>query len=123
MKGKLSFVFIVILLLAACTPKAAPTPAGTLPPIQNPGSGGNPNEIAINNYTFVPQELTVKAGTTVKWTNQDSVGHNIVADDSSWGSALLAQGDSYSFTFTKAGTYTYHCGVHPTMVGTIIVNP
>ena len=82
------------------------------------------NSVTINNFSFSPNNITVKVGTTVTWTNQDSVEHDIVADDGiSDGpkSELLAKGKSYSFTFSKAGTYTYHCSVHPDMTGTVTV--
>jgi amicyanin len=66
----------------------------------------------------------VKVGTKVTWTNQDSVGHDVVADTESPDapkSDLLRKGESYSFTFNKAGTYTYYCSPHPYMKGTVIV--
>jgi plastocyanin len=67
--------------------------------------------------------LTVKVGTTVTWTNQDSAPHTVTADDNSWGSGRMAKGGQYSFSFDQPGTYPYHCGAHPAMTGTIIVNP
>jgi plastocyanin len=117
MKTKISLIFVALLLLAACGPKAGPTPAGTLPPISTNGKVA----VTIANYAFDPASLTVTVGTTVKWTNQDSVGHTVTADDNSWASGNLNQGDSFSYTFTKTGTYAYHCGVHPSMKATITV--
>jgi plastocyanin len=140
MKTKLSLILLAVFLLAACGPKAAPTPAGPLPPVivnttvaptnttvapinttVAPLSGNV--DVAISGFAFSPAALTVKVGTTVKWTNQDSVGHTVVADDNSWGSGNLNQGDSFSFAFNTAGTYAYHCGVHPNMKATITVVP
>ena len=122
MKTKISLIFVALLLLSACGPKAGPTPAGTLPTVSTavvPASGEV--LVTIAGFAFDPAALTIKVGTTVKWTNQDSVGHSVTADDNSWGSGNLAQGNSYTFTFTKAGTYAYHCGVHPNMKATITV--
>jgi plastocyanin len=79
------------------------------------------NEITIQNMAFSPASLTIKVGDKVTWTNQDSVGHSATADDNSFDTGVIAQGQSGSNTFTKAGTYTYHCSVHPSMTATIIV--
>jgi len=81
-------------------------------------------EVTISNYAYSPQNITVKVGDSVTWTNQDSVQHDVVSDDgvsNGPGSQLLSQGESYSFTFTKAGTYNYHCSPHPYMTGTVTV--
>lgn len=79
------------------------------------------NEIAISNFTFSPASLTVKVGDSVTWTNQDSMGHSVTADDSSFDTGVFTNGESKTVTFSKAGTYTYHCSVHPNMHGTIVV--
>ena len=79
------------------------------------------NAVTIQNMAFSPASLAVKVGDKVTWTNQDSVGHSATADDSSFDTGVLAQGQSGSITFSKAGTYTYHCKVHPSMTATIIV--
>jgi plastocyanin len=78
--------------------------------------------ISIDNFTFTPQTLTVKAGTTVTWTNRDDIPHGIAADNNAFArSKALDTDDSYSFTFTTPGTYKYFCYVHPHMTGTIVV--
>ena len=79
------------------------------------------NAVVIENFAFSPATLTVKVGDSVTWTNQDSVGHTITADDNSFDTGIIEQGKSKSNTFSKAGTYTYHCGVHPSMTGKIVV--
>ena len=79
------------------------------------------NEITIDNFTFTPKELTVAVGTTVKWVNHDDIPHTIVEKKTSFRSKALDTDDSYSFTFTSAGTFDYFCGLHPHMVGQIIV--
>jgi amicyanin len=80
--------------------------------------------IEIKDYMFGPAVTKVKVGDTITWTNQDAVRHNIVADKSSADAPngpLFARGETFSFKFTKAGTYTYHCDPHPYMHGTVVV--
>jgi plastocyanin len=78
--------------------------------------------VSIDNFTFTPQTLTVKAGTMVTWTNKDDIPHGIAATGNSFTrSKALDTDDSYSFTFTTPGTYKYFCYIHPHMVGTIVV--
>ena len=83
---------------------------------------GTPNTVTIDNFSFTPATLTVKAGTTVTWTNQDDIPHGIGATNNAFPkSKALDTDDSYSFTFTTPGTYQYFCYLHPKMVGTIVV--
>jgi plastocyanin len=78
--------------------------------------------ISIDNFTFSPQQLTVKAGTTVTWTNKDDIPHGIAATGNTFKrSAAMDTDDNYSFTFTTPGTYQYFCYIHPHMTGTIVV--
>jgi plastocyanin len=79
------------------------------------------NEITIDNFTFTPKELSVAVGTTVKWVNHDDIPHTIVEKKTTFRSKALDTDDSYSFTFTSAGTFDYFCGLHPHMVGQVIV--
>jgi plastocyanin len=78
--------------------------------------------VSIDNFTFTPASLTVKAGTTVTWTNRDDIPHGIASSDNGFKkSKALDTDDSYSFTFTTPGTFKYFCYIHPHMVGTIVV--
>ena len=77
--------------------------------------------ITIDNFTFTPKELTVAVGTTVKWVNHDDIPHTVVEKKTIFRSKALDTDDSYSFTFTSAGTFDYFCGLHPHMVGQVIV--
>ncbi len=77
--------------------------------------------VAIENFAFSPATIKVKVGTTVVWTNQDSVGHTVTPTRGHWGSGNLDQGKSYAYTFKKPGTYTYYCAVHPSMTARVIV--
>lgn len=138
---KISFFLLamsLLALLAACggastgaastptvaptpTPTLAPTPTDTPTPAPTPTPASNGNSIAIANFAFAPAVLTVKVGTKVTWTNNDGATHTVTADQGAFGSGGLPTGQSYSFTFTKAGTYTYHCSIHPAMTASIIV--
>jgi plastocyanin len=87
-----------------------------------------PVAVTIMNFAFSPASVTVPRGTTVIWTNRDSAPHSVVNDGSTvfgagqvFSSPSFGQGQNYSFTFTNAGTYPYHCGIHLSMHGTIIV--
>jgi plastocyanin len=80
--------------------------------------------VSIDNFTFTPQTLTVKAGTTVTWTNRDDIPHGIASDNKAFArSKPLDTDDSYSVTFTTPGTFKYFCFIHSHMTGTIIVEP
>lgn len=85
------------------------------------GSAKSTNTVAIKDFKFVPAVITVKAGTVVTWTNSDDVEHSATGDDKSFDSRLFGKGKTYSYTFTKAGTYEYHCTLHQYMKGTVIV--
>jgi plastocyanin len=77
--------------------------------------------ISITNFAFTPAETTVPVGTKVVFKNEDDTIHSVVADDGSFHSDGLDTNDEYSFTFTKAGIFPYHCGLHPFMMGKITV--
>jgi amicyanin len=80
------------------------------------------DRVAISNQAFSPASVTVKTGTTVTWTNQDAEAHNVVSlNDGPLGSELLAQGETYTFTFNEAGTFEYFCEPHPWMRGVVTV--
>jgi plastocyanin len=77
--------------------------------------------VAIDNFTFNPQTVTVKAGTTITWTNKDDIPHAIAAVGKQFKSKVMDTDNSYSFTFTTQGSYAYFCSLHPHMTGTIVV--
>lgn len=83
-----------------------------------------PGAVVIDNYQFAPATLTISVGSSITWTNQDSDIHSVAADDGDpvmFKSAGMDTDDKFSFTFTKAGTYLYHCTLHPHMTGKIVV--
>jgi len=77
-------------------------------------------QVKIANFTFNPPQLTVKAGTTVTWTNEDDIPHTVVSPPSVR-SKPMDTDQKFSFTFTTPGTYKYFCSLHPHMTGTIVV--
>jgi plastocyanin len=79
------------------------------------------NEVNVDNFSFGPDTLTVPANTTVTWVNKDDVPHVIASNDGLFKSKALDTDDKYSYTFTKAGTFSYYCSIHPKMVGKIVV--
>jgi plastocyanin len=81
-----------------------------------------PQEVKIDNFTYAPVTLTVAAGTTVKWVNRDDIPHTVVSEDkSTFKSKVLDTDDSFSYTFSKPGTYTYFCSIHPKMTAKVVV--
>jgi len=77
--------------------------------------------VKIDNFTFDPPRLIVKAGTTVTWDNEDDIPHTVVASGKEFRSKTLDTDDKFSFTFTTPGSYEYFCSLHPHMTGMIIV--
>ena len=122
-------IFGGLLAVVSCGSSSATTPATT--PTTNtqvkPPAGGTtgpdfkPAAVTIKDFAFSPETLTVSIGTTVTWTNEDSVSHIINERTLIFDSGMLARGKSYSFTFNEAGNFEYYCTIHPTMVGHIIV--
>ncbi|HTP70180.1 MAG TPA: cupredoxin family copper-binding protein [Dongiaceae bacterium] len=91
------------------------------PPVPAPAAA-EVKEVKIDNFSFSPAVLTVAPGTTVKWTNRDDIPHTVVSDDkTTFKSKLLDTDETFSFTFSKSGTYDYFCSVHPKMTAKVIV--
>jgi plastocyanin len=78
-------------------------------------------QVKIDNFTFTPPAITVSAGTTVHWVNHDDIPHTVVSDDKSFKSKTLDTNDEFTLTFTKPGTYSYFCSIHPKMTGKVVV--
>jgi plastocyanin len=95
---------------------------GMVMPASGPsGSPVSANAVAIHNFVFGPNAITVAAGTTVTWTNQDHAPHSVVMVDQSFRSPPMDTGDHFSHTFAAPGEYRYFCGFHPQMTGVVIV--
>jgi len=78
-------------------------------------------EVKIDNFTFNPEKITVKAGTTVTWINEDDIPHTVVATAKTFKSKVLDTNDKFTFTFTTPGSYEYFCSLHPHMKASIVV--
>src|SRR5579864_791282 len=79
------------------------------------------SEVKIDNFSFAPQALTVAVGTTVTWTNRDDIPHTVVSTDGVFKSKVRDTDEKFSYTFSKAGTYSYFCSIHPKMTGKVVV--
>ncbi len=77
--------------------------------------------VKIDNFSFSPATVTVPVGTTVRWTNHDDIPHTIVSDDKIFKSKALDTDEQFTYMFTKPGTYSYFCGLHPKMTAKIVV--
>jgi plastocyanin len=98
---------LILGAMEVSVPSAAETAAGS--------------KIVVKNFMFAPTPLTVKAGSTVTWTNMDDEPHSVVSDTGLFKSGGMDTNESFSFKFDKPGTYRFACSIHPRMVGTIIV--
>lgn len=108
------------------TPTAGVTPTAVVATPTSAVSGPTETVTIVSTgglqYGFSPATLTITVGTTVMWKNSSKAPHTVTSDDGqSFASNAISPGDSFSFSFTKAGTYKYHCEFHSYMVATIIV--
>jgi len=104
-------VLIAIVLLSAGSPSVK---ANDQPSAPNA-------EVKIDYFSFGPQTLTVPVGATVTWTNRDDIPHTVVSTDGVFKSKVRDTDETFSYTFTKAGTYPYFCSIHPKMTGQVMV--
>ena len=103
-----------------------PTPTPTPTPAPGPTTATTPVSIVrgasiLTTTAYNPSPLTVASGTTVRWTNDDTTAHTSTSNTAAWTSGNLNPGDHFDFVFQTAGTFTYHCAIHPGMVGTVVV--
>jgi plastocyanin len=111
----LSFL-LVLISGAACQGPAASSTTAT----RGPDTSAKV-DVNIVDFSFQPGTTTIAAGITVVWHNNDAVTHTVNARDKSFDSGSIAPGATYAFTFPKAGSFEYSCGLHPAMVGKVIV--
>jgi plastocyanin len=127
LKLRLFLVSALPLLVLACgssppysaptpTPSPSPTPSGSTAAVSIPIGA---QTLAANAY--VPNPLNVAVGTTVTWTNTDSIAHTSTADGGAFSSGTILAGGHFDFPFQSRGTFPYHCAFHPGMVGTVVV--
>ena len=79
------------------------------------------DSVTIANFAFAPKSITVAPGQRVTWTNKDGATHTVTEDKGAWDSKNLPSGATFQHTFDQAGTFTYHCAIHSSMVGTVVV--
>jgi plastocyanin len=114
---------LAALLAAVAVPFFLLAPAGQAHAAPPAAHARTTVQVTIQNFAFSPKTVTVAPGTTIMWTNKDSAAHTVTSDSgSTLASGDLSQGKSYSHTFTKAGTYAYHCAIHPYMKATVVVS-
>jgi plastocyanin len=131
MKLRFALASILLVALAACgssySAPTTPSTGGT-----NGGNNGGTNTpgtpVSIvsgaslkTTTAFAPTPVVISAGGTVTWTNNDNTSHTSSGDDGSWNSGSIAPGAQFSRTFPSAGSFPYHCAIHPGMVGTVTV--
>ncbi len=119
----LALLVIGIAGLAGCGYGSPPagTTAPTTPAATQPPQAGTHESVSIAGFAFSPATLTVPAGTTVTWTNNDATTHTVTSDTGAFNSSFLSPGATFSFTFTQAGTYKYHCSIHTYMTAEVVV--
>lgn len=105
---------------AASTPASAPAASAAAACAESAAAGTV--KVSIENFAFNPSAITAKVGDVITFTNGDSAGHTATLDDGSCFTPTIAGGNSDGLTFTKAGTYPFHCAIHSTMKGTITVS-
>ena len=136
------FLTIAVVTIAAACGGSTPTtpttpPGGGTAPAQPPAGSAS---VTIQDFTFTPATVTIKAGTTVRWTNNGPSAHTVTSDAGVWASGTLgapgggggygggSSGGTFDFTFMQPGTYPYHCSIHPPssypgFTGTVTVTP
>ena len=126
-RALLALLATTALLAAGCggddgASESSPAPAPTSGSDSGSGSG-SANTVVMKDIKFVPEQITVKAGTAITWTNEDSAPHDVVnaEDGQEPKSDLFGKGETYEFTPSEPGTIEYLCTVHPGMTGTITV--
>jgi plastocyanin len=114
----LLLIAALAVVLTGCSSPAASSggSSGSTPPAT---TGGATAAVTLQNFAFSPSTVQVSVGGSVTWTNNDSVTHTVTGDG--FDSGQLAPGKSFSKTFAAAGTFNYHCSIHPSMTGVVTV--
>ena len=127
---RIVIVTVAMTAAIACggSSSSSTSPSQTPPPPAPAPAPGATSSVAIpvgaaslGTSSYAPDNLNVTVGTTVTWTNTDSVLHTSTSDGQGWSSGVIAPGGQFSVAFTTAGTFSYHCTIHPGMVGTVVV--
>ena len=126
---RLTAISAILVFATACGGGSSSSPVPPSPtPSPAPKPGVPSSSVAIpvgaeslGNRAYMPDELNVAVGTTVTWMNTDSISHTSTSNATGWNSGIVAPGGRFSFAFQTAGTFPYHCTIHPGMVGTVVV--
>lgn len=120
-----------LLAESPCLPDPTPTPDASppstpdaddgTPDAATPDPAGDGVSVTIDGFAYGPDMVTVAAGTTVTWTNNDTAPHTVTSTDGSFDSGNIAPGETFTYTFTSAGTFDYICNYHPNMTATVVV--
>lgn len=123
---RLTAIAAILVVATGCGGYSSSSPVS---PSVTPTQGGPSSSVTIpvgaeslGNRAFMPGNLDVAAGTTVTWMNTDSVSHTSTSNATGWNSGIVSPGGQFSFAFQSAGTFSYHCAIHPGMVGTVVVH-
>jgi len=122
--GSLFLLGAVAIIATACSStgsSAYGAPASTAAATTTATAATAANAATVRDFSFQPGVLKAKPGAKVTWINRDAVAHTVTADNGSFASGNLQPGGSFSFTFTRPGTYAYHCSIHPSMHGSVVV--
>jgi plastocyanin len=110
----------ILALIVAASPLAAAQKAAAAAPGRAVTAAAGP-QVQIHDFQFTPATVTIPVGTTVTWTNRDDTLHTVTEANRLFASPGLDPGGVFSYTFAKAGTYTYFCSLHPHMTATVVV--
>jgi plastocyanin len=119
------FTIAAALAFGACSsgssaaPSSAASSAPSVAAASAPAAGGA--AVTVKGFAFTPPTISAKVGETITWTNQDAASHTVTLDDKSVDSGNIATNATYSHAFTAAGSFPYHCQIHPQMKGTITI--
>jgi plastocyanin len=119
--GPLLLVAAVAIIAASCNGTGPSAYGASASTAATTTAATATNAGTIKGFSFQPEVLKVKVGAKVTWTNDDTVAHTVTADTTSFASGSLQPGGSFSFTFIRPGTYAYHCSIHPSMHGSVVV--
>jgi plastocyanin len=123
MNVRFSLAISLLALSVACS--SSPSSPSMPSPTPSSGSGTSVTIVsgaaALSTTAYAPNPITVAVGSTLTWVNNDSIAHTSTANGGAWNSGTMAPGASFSTILSSAGTYQYHCSIHPGMVGTVTV--
>ncbi len=107
-------------VLASCGGSSTPTMPSP-PPTTGPAVSIVSGASVMTTGAYAPNPITIAVGGTVTWVNNDSTTHTSTSDGGPWSSGDIAPGGTFTTTFASAGTFTYHCAIHPNMIGSVTV--